>query len=222
MSAVPQQMPEGDPLAPFRDGNEAAQHLVLIVKRAIQDERVSDLPTKSKSRKAMRRWERNLSHLENYFDWEMHEYKNQARFHSPEGLLPDRMKMVFRGGKKVGEKEISVRSLGKATVELLDEKFQAGLFDAEKKPSARPIQMLALVADYRQEVFGAGMADTVTLYIAHVVGLNLDDKILECSEIIELEKWDTNEGDGEVADLPPSRPVAPAIVAKIRKSEQGD
>jgi hypothetical protein len=214
-------MPEGDPLAPFRDGQEEAQHLVLIVKRATQDEQASDLPTKSKSRRAMRRWERILSHLENYFGWEMHEYKNQARFHSPEGLLPDQMKTVFRVGKKVGDREISVRSLGKATIELLEEKLQAGLFDDEKKPKARPTEMLALVADYRQEIFGAGMADTVTLYMAHVVGLNLESKILECSEIIELAKWDTNEGPGEVADLPPSRPIAPSIVAKERPSEQG-
>lgn len=219
MSAVPNLQPEGDPLAPFRDGKEAAQQLVLIVRRAIQDERVSDLPTKSKSRKAMRRWERNLSHLENYFDWEMHEHKNQARFHSPEGLLPDRMKMVFRGGKKIGEKEIKVRSLGQATAELLAEKHQGGLFDGETTPRVRAVEVLALVADYRQEAFGSGVANVVTLYIAHVVGLNVRDKILECSEIIELGKWNTDEGSTEPAELPPSRPVAPAIIAKPQASE---
>lgn len=222
MSAVPKYQPEGDPLAPFRDAGEAAQLLVAIVKRAIQDERISDLPTKSKSRKAMRRWERNLSHLENYFGWEMHEHKNQARFHSPEDLLPARMKMVFRGGKRVGEKQLRVRSVGKATAELLAEKLQGGLFDGQQLPKASPVEMLALVADYRQEEFGAGSASMVTLYIAHVVNLNIEDKILECTEIIELGKWNTEEDLGDVSDLPPSRPVAPSIVAKKRVSEKGN
>lgn len=208
-------------MAGFRHDGADARNVVLVVRRALRDEKIAGLPTRSRSRKAMRRWERNLSHLENYFDWEMHEYKNQARFHSPARLLPNQMKMVFRGGSRSGPNELKVRSLGLATVELLEEKLQPSLYDELAVPPARPIEMLALVAEYKTEVFGAGMADTVTLYVAHVVGLGLKDKILKCSEVIEIGKWDLNEGTSDVVELPPSRPIVPTVRIKPRHLQEG-
>jgi hypothetical protein len=221
MQPLPQGFHDRDPLAPFRKESELAKKAGLIVQRAIQEERATNLPTRSKGRKALRRWECILTHLENYFPWDMNEYKNQARFHSTESELPEVMKMVFRSGKRVGERGIKVASIGVATEELHAERYQ-GLLTGELEGEMTGSEMLAMVIQYQEENFGGIQALFATLYICHVTHLDTENKLFMCSDVIELGKWNLDDDQGTAADFPPSTPVSPVIAVRSQASQAGE
>jgi hypothetical protein len=221
MHALPQGFHDRDPLAPFRNESDLARKAGLIVLQAIQEERASNLPTRSKGRKALRRWECILTHLENYFPWNMNEYKNQARFHSTESELPEVMKMVFRSGKRVGLRSIKVASIGIATEELHAERYQ-GLLTGELEGEMSGSEMLAMVIQYQVESFGEAQAFLATLYVCHVTHLDVENKLFMCSDIIELGRWNLDEDQGTGDEFPPSTPVSPVIVARPHASQAGE
>lgn len=159
-----------------------------------------------------------LDYLENYFDWKMVEYKNQARFHSPAALDPAFLKMVFRSGIKLSETQIGVRSIGAVTKELFFERLQPKLFG----PQQNPAEMLLLAADYQHEKQVRQSSALVQFHLAHVVGINARECIFECSEIITLAKWGSDECPVDLVTLPPSRPVVPVISARQGKQLKGE
>lgn len=219
MNVAPLGFHDRDPLGPFRGSSPLAQKVCLTVHQAIIDEKTSDLPTKSKGRKALRRWERILTHLENYFPWEMYEYKNQARFHSTSAELPEVMKLVFRSGRRVGNTSIRVASIGIATVDLNAERYQ-GLLTGQLDGEMTGSEMLALVIQYAPMQFGGSSAQVATLFVCHVTSLDLENNLFNCSEIIELGQWNLDEEDGPAVDLPPSTPVAPKIEMRGQKADR--
>jgi hypothetical protein len=221
MHALPRGFHDRDPLSSFRHDSELAKKASLIVQQAIQDERASNQPTRSKGRKALRRWECILTHLENYFPWDMKEHKNQARFHSTDFELPEVMKMVFRSGKRVGKTSVRVASIGVATAELHAERYQ-GLLTGELSGEMTGSEMLAMVIQYQQEAFGLTQALFATLFICHVTQLDIENKLFMCSEVIELGKWNLDEDQGHSVDFPPSAPVSPVITVRPKTSQAGE